>query len=284
MNQRVLKDDYLGLVPVFTSSAGSCLTAANWQEAGVKAAAFHLADLLMRPGFEFLNTLPDLATYVGWHEKLVLNACLPMSSNGFYELRSRYDGRRIHHTMSDILSLIIKLQPDSVILPEGMWQHHGTSLSEAIFPFIPFNDYRDDVSLDRPHGMYLSYDKKVSSATALFELLTRYKRMPCYIAGDLGLPMMLDLLKHGAQLVESDIPAANACLSHVYSRHGDISLQSMEFAQQFETIDEECKCTVCSQKFTKAYLHHLLGQTPLLCQRYLVQHNVHYCRAAMNNY
>ena len=43
---------------------------------------------------------------------------------------------------------------------------------------------------------------------------------------------------------------------------------------QFETIDPECTCPTCSQQFTKAYLHHLLQQTPLLCHRLLIQHNV----------
>ena len=65
----------LGFVPVLTSLAGSCLTAANWQEAGVHRASFHLAALLMKPGYDLLKTLPNLAAYVAWDESLVLNGC-----------------------------------------------------------------------------------------------------------------------------------------------------------------------------------------------------------------
>lgn len=280
-----MKDESLGIIPVVTTEAGSCITGANWQEAGVRAASFYLTALLMKPGFAFLKTLPDLATYVGWHDTLVLNASLlKMAADGRYTLRSDYDGGRSHYSVEDILTLIASLQPTIAILPQGMSQKnetHWESLPEAIFPFFPAIDLPDCSETARPYGVYLAYDKASSSPSELLQQLDKYNDIPCYVAGDLSLPLMLDLVRKGAKFIESDIPASDACAGNVYSSEGLISLQTNACTMRFEAIDKNCKCPVCSQNFTQAYLHHLLEHTPLLCQRYLVQHNVHYCQAAI---
>ncbi len=53
-------------VPILTTEAGRCLTGENWHDVGIKMAAYDLSALLMKPGFDLLSALPDLATYVGW--------------------------------------------------------------------------------------------------------------------------------------------------------------------------------------------------------------------------
>ena len=95
---------------------------------------------------------------------------------------------------------------------------------------------------------------------------------------------MQDLIKAGVQIVESDKPASDACSGVVYSSEGDISILDATFEMQFEPIDAGCECPTCSQQFTRAYLHHLLQHTPLLCQRLLVQHNVHYCQMQLGKH
>ena len=106
------KIEFTGLIPVLSSQAGSCITAENWQAVGVNVASYYLSALLMKPGYTFLKTLPDLATYVGWSETLVLNASMPLvDAQGRYTLRSQYDGSRSHYTIDELLVLIVVLRP-----------------------------------------------------------------------------------------------------------------------------------------------------------------------------
>lgn len=265
--------------PVLTTLAGACLTTANWQEAGVSTASFYLASLLMKPGYDFLATLPDLATYVGWHQHLILNASLPtINSDGLYVLRSDYDGSRSTYSTETILALIATLKPSIVILPKGIGQKYETvwqTLPDSIMPFFPVTELPDT---KKSYGVYISYDEKKSSSIELLQQLAQHKEQACYISGHLSLSLMLDLVSNGAQFVESDRPASDGCLGSVYCKDGDISLQDTDFSLQFVTIDEDCHCPTCSQQLTRAYLHHLLQHTPLLCQRLLVQHNVYYCQ------
>ena len=279
-----LQSECLGMTPVLTTQAGACMTAAGWQEAGIHSASFYLASLLMKPGFEFLKTLPDLATYVGWQEGLVLNASMPaMNADGLYALCSHYDGHRSYHSVDDILALIATLKPSVVILPEGVWHKNEglwQTLPETISVFFPVTDLPESLGTSRAFGVYISCDKKISSSEVL-QQLALHNDKPCYIAGDLSLSLMFELVNNGAQFVESDRPASDACLGKVYCCEGELSLSDNLLAMQFEPIDQTCNCSTCSQKLTSAYLHHLLEHTPLLCQRLLVQHNVHYCQARL---
>jgi queuine tRNA-ribosyltransferase len=107
---------------------------------------------------------------------------------------------------------------------------------------------------------------------------------PDYVVGELNLAQMLVLAEERVAYIESDIPAREALLGRVYCSDGVLSIDNAEFAMQCEVIEKDCLCPTCTQSFTRAYLHHLLGQTPLLCQRLLVQHNIYYCQAELNNF
>lgn len=76
------------------------------------------------------------------------------------------------------------------------------------------------------------------------------------------------------QFVESDVWASDACEGKVYTSSGIINLNESLFSNDFNVIDSNCLCPTCQQQFTRAYLYHLLRNTPLLCQRLLIQHNI----------
>lgn len=278
-----MKSKNNGMIPVLTTPAGNCLTGANWQEAGVSIASFYLTALLMKPGYEFLKSLPNLAHYSGWQGTSVLNASsLLMAADGKFNLRSHYDGRCSHYSVDEILNLITTLQPNIAIFPQGISQKNQTwwqSLPETIMPFVHVNDLSKCSQMEKKCGVYIRYDGEFDSSL-LLEQLQKYNNTPCYIMGDLSLALMRDLNQHGAHFVESDLPASDAYAGKVYNHDGVISLQTDDFKDQFEVIDSCCNCPTCSQMFTKSYLHHLLEHTPLLCQRYLIQHNMYYCQQA----
>ncbi|AHE66614.1 hypothetical protein [Legionella oakridgensis] len=271
------ENHFAGLVPILTTTAGSTLTAENWQDVGVTTMSCSLASLLVKPGYEVLKQLPNLGCYIGWSGQIVLNASsLNADEHGVYTLRSPYDGSYIRHSMDDVLTLIAQLQPHFVILSQDVMQKKPfawQSLPDAIFPFLPMNtlSHREVV---KPYGFYLDDDK----VDVRQQQRKQCKSRPYYVAGELSLPQMQAYVADGACYLESDKPAMDGIQGRVYSHEGDFSLTELSEATRFEVIDNKCQCPVCQQQLTRAYLHHLLAQTPLLCQRFLIQHNIFYCQ------
>jgi len=257
-------------IPILTTNAGRCLTAANWQDVGINIAAFNLSELLMKPGFELLSTIPDLASYVGWQGDVVLNATMPkIDKDGGYTIRSEYDGSRRRYTLDEIIALITQLKPQLLLLPDGI-QDAWQTLPYSIFPFFAVNDL--PVQADRPYGVYFFYDATMS-LTTFIEQTQKYEGIPRYVSGELSPPVMKELARYGIQYLSSDNPARDALQGIVYCQNGIISLKDDAFRLDFNVIDASCQCPTCTQKLTRAYLHHLLEHTPLLCQRFLIQHN-----------
>lgn len=75
---------------------------------------------------------------------------------------------------------------------------------------------------------------------------------------------------------ESNQPAQEGQLGHIYTEEGKINIKSALYEQSFIPLAADCHCPTCQQKLTRAYFHHLIEQTPLLAQRFLICHNVYY--------
>ena len=263
-------------VPVLSSHAGLCLTGENWEELKITTAAYHLSELLMKPGFSVLKGISDIASYVGWHRSLVLNASmLIMNKEGDFTLRSKYDGSRLCYSLQDIIELIVHLNPTMVLLPQGIHQHNrmvAESLPASIMPSFMPSDLPAD-SGNRRSGVYFLHDKSVL-LNDFMARVTYYTDRIRYVVGDFDLASIERLVETGIDYIESDRLAADALDGFVYRQTQVLSITDLDKASVFDVIDPDCKCPTCTQGFTQAYLHHLLGHTPLLCQRFLIQHNI----------
>jgi queuine tRNA-ribosyltransferase len=272
-------------IPMMTSEAGLCLTAANWQEVNIASIAFRLDSLLLKPGYELLKKIPDLAQYMGWTGAIILNATqLLANKEGIFTLTSPYDGSKLKLTYAQLVELILYIKPDAVILPHKIMQAFPQiwdEWNESITPFIVVDDLLKQ-ELHRPHGVYFQWDKTLSRDTFL-EQLKRWGHLPRYVTGHLSLEFMAHLKNEGIEFLESNEPAEAGMQGKVFSQKGIVDLTQDMVAMQFEGIDKECTCPTCSQQFTKAYLHHLFIHTPLLCQRFLIQHNVYYTLSYLGN-
>ena len=71
-------------------------------------------------------------------------------------------------------------------------------------------------------------------------------------------------------------PAANAVEGLIESKTGVFNILNESYREQYVPLCSDCNCVVCKGGYTRAYLHHLLQQVPLLAQRFLIQHNVYY--------
>lgn len=259
-----------GLVPVLTSRAGSCLTFANWQAAGISLVSVYLTDLLMKPGYAFLDRLASIKDYYQWPGHIVLNATLPPANHeDSYTLRSRYDGSKITIHRSKLIALINQLQPDTVILPLGS-HHDCQQLSNTIMPYYSLNESID--ASDRAIGRYLTIDCDTPF------IPKQLGSEPLYVIGNVNRlsPSINAFLAN--YFVESDKPAVDGLNGLIYSREGTLNILNDSMRNEHRLLDDNCQCQTCQSSFTRSYLHHLLQQTPLLAQRYLIQHNAWFCQ------
>ncbi|MGC1183513.1 tRNA-guanine transglycosylase [Legionella sp.] len=259
-------------IPVVTSQAGLCLTAENWHEAKATALSYSLEFLLHKPGQEVLRKITNLPHYLGWSGTLILNATsLVANREGTYTLKSPYDGSKIKLTSFELIELVQHLKPDGIILPKNILRNCALiweKWPDAIIPFIHVEDCQSE-EIGRTHGVYFN---DINESTLI--QLEQWSHLPRYVMGTINAELLHYIRSKDVEFIESDEPANAALHGRVYSQRGDIDLTDCSTEKQFETIDPDCNCPVCSQQFTKAYFHHLLQHTPLLCQRLLIQHNV----------
>lgn len=256
------------IIPILTTEAGSCLTAANWQEVGVNTGSYYLNSLLLKPGLEFLKQLPNLNEYLGWSGSIILNASnLVANREGVITIVSPYDGSKIKLTATDLTALIKHLKPQAVILPKNC---PIADWDESVFPFIA----TEDVATQNfnAYGVYLHLKEDNNNVDAL----DQSSSLPRYVMGDFSLDYIHYLNSKGVGFVETNQPALLALQGIIYSDHELIDLKNTITAMQFDNASISCRCPTCAQQFTRAYLHHLYHHTPLLCHRFLVQHNIYY--------
>jgi queuine tRNA-ribosyltransferase len=258
---------YLGFVPSLTSMAGSCLTAKNWFETGIKAASFDLASLLIKPGYSLLCSLNRLQHYLGWEKPVVLDASLLQNKEEQYKIRSTYDGSIIEHSHSEIWSLIETLNPEFVLLPPDV-RTEEIQFNSKITPLF--------ANTTEHSGVYVRY----STRQTWEEFIEDIKQYPSpYVIGDFTQEQIAELITYNIRGVQSDRPAEDGMLGNVYTINGNLDLRDKRYEMDFARMDQACECLTCTQGFTRAYLHHLLAQTPLLCQRLLIQHNIHHSQS-----
>lgn len=239
------------LLPVLTAS-GAAMTSDNWRSIGIDTAVFYLSSLLMKPGADTLFHVGPLKTYVGWQGRLVLNVSdILVDKTGQFVVRSVYDGRKSHYSEEVLVTLVNALKPDVVVLPVGLSSAAMGLLSETIYAFVPMKELG---RFERACGVFLTKDEAALNP----EVIDR----PTYTCGN-----------KGAGWLESDKPAEDALKGLVHDGQAIFSIEEASMATSFIALSAQCSCPTCSLGLTRAYLHHLYRQTPLLCYRFLMQHN-----------
>ncbi len=262
-------------VPVLTSEAGLCLTSAEWQEIGISTASYYLDSLLLKPGIDLLKRIDGISQYVGWSGIIILNASrFVANKEGIFTLVSPYDGSKIKFGYLDLFTIINKLKPAAVILPKKAmfdFPELWTVLDDSITPYIAAEDLLKQGG-QKPHGVYFNPENE-ATVDVMMEQLPEWSHLPRYVIGALSLKQINACRQLGVDYIESDYPAVSGLAGQVYCGPDVFDLTDVQVSMQFDLIDSHCHCPVCKQQFTQAYLHHLYHHTPLLCQRFLIQHN-----------
>ncbi len=98
---------------------------------------------------------------------------------------------------------------------------------------------------------------------------------PTYLMG-VGTPEnILEAVDRGIDFFDCVLPARNGRHGHVYTNHGKMNLFNQKYEKDMRPLSEECQCPTC-QRYSRAYIRHLLKAKEMLGMRLCVMHNLHY--------
>ena len=94
-----------------------------------------------------------------------------------------------------------------------------------------------------------------------------------YLMG-VGTPAnILNAVERGVDLFDCVMPSRNARHGHLFTSKGIININNKCYENDMTPIDTDCHCPVC-QRYSKAYIRHLLKAGEMLSGRLLVMHNL----------
>lgn len=98
---------------------------------------------------------------------------------------------------------------------------------------------------------------------------------PRYLMG-VGTPIdLIVAMGSGIDLFDCVLPTRNARNGQALTFRGRVNLKQARHAEDESPLEEGCACPTC-QKFTRAYLRHLMKAGEQLGGRLLTQHNLHF--------
>lgn len=105
---------------------------------------------------------------------------------------------------------------------------------------------------------------------------------PVYLMG-VGTPEnILEGVERGIDFFDCVYPSRNARHAHLYTRFGKINLMNAKYELDDRPIEEGCNCPTC-QRYSRAYLRHLLKAKEMLGMRLCVTHNLYFYNNLMKN-
>lgn len=98
---------------------------------------------------------------------------------------------------------------------------------------------------------------------------------PVYLMG-VGTPAnILEAVERGVDFFDCVYPSRNARHAHLYTNFGKINLMNAKYELDDSPIEEGCQCPTC-QRYSRAYLRHLLKAKEMLGMRLCVLHNLYF--------
>lgn len=106
------------------------------------------------------------------------------------------------------------------------------------------------------------------------------KDKPTYLMG-VGTPAnILEGVERGIDFFDCVYPTRNGRHGHLYTNHGKINLFNAKYELDARPIEEGCGCPAC-QRYSRAYIRHLLKAKEMLGLRLCVLHNLYFYNTMM---
>jgi len=129
-------------------------------------------------------------------------------------------------------------------------------------------------------GLSLGEPKEV-----MFELVNMStdllpKESPRYLMG-VGTPADIAIsVSLGVDMFDCVLPTRYGRTGVAFTSHGRINLRHARYNKDDSPIDQECNCKVC-QRYSRAYIKHLIRSGEVLGARLLTYHNLHFYLSLM---
>ncbi len=106
------------------------------------------------------------------------------------------------------------------------------------------------------------------------------KDKPTYLMG-VGTPAnILEAVERGVDFFDCVYPTRNGRHAHLYTNQGKINLFNAKYEKDSRPIEEGCMCPTC-QRYSRAYIRHLLKAKEMLGMRMCVIHNLYFYNKMM---
>ena len=106
------------------------------------------------------------------------------------------------------------------------------------------------------------------------------KDKPTYLMG-VGTPAnILEAVERGVDFFDCVYPTRNGRHAHLYTNQGKINLFNAKYEKDARPIEEGCMCPTC-QRYSRAYIRHLLKAKEMLGMRMCVIHNLYFYNKMM---
>ena len=106
------------------------------------------------------------------------------------------------------------------------------------------------------------------------------KNKPTYLMGVGTQANILEAVERGIDFFDCVYPTRNGRHGHLYTNHGKINLFNQKFEKDMRPIEEGCGCPAC-QRYSRAYIRHLLKAKEMLGMRLCVLHNLYFYNTMM---
>ena len=157
--------------------------------------------------------------------------------------------------------------------------------NQCLFPIVQGGIYPDlrKISVDQilpfsTCGVAIGGLAVGEEKNAMFDILSMMdeilpKDQPRYLMG-VGRPTdLVCAIDLGIDMFDCVLPTRNGRNGQLFTSEGVINIENARYINDFNSVDKECKCTLC-KNYTRSYLRHLFNINEMLGLRLASIHNI----------
>ena len=157
--------------------------------------------------------------------------------------------------------------------------------NQCLFPIVQGGIYPDlrKISVDQilpfsTCGVAIGGLAVGEEKNAMFDIISMMdeilpKDQPRYLMG-VGRPTdLVRAIDLGIDMFDCVLPTRNGRNGQLFTSEGVINIENARYINDFNSVDKECKCTLCNN-YTRSYLRHLFNINEMLGLRLASIHNI----------
>jgi queuine tRNA-ribosyltransferase len=124
-------------------------------------------------------------------------------------------------------------------------------------------------------GLSVGEPRELTLEATAWAAPSLHDEKPRYFMGIGDAAGILEVVERGIDMFDCVLPTRTARTGSALTWEGRLNLKNARFARDEQPLDESCGCSVC-ERFSRAYIRHLVNQQELLGIRLLTLHNLYF--------